>query len=129
MGAVDVVMGLPLELRRPAGGTALVGRVGCRVTAGQSPVDVRAVGVAVLDAFGAGARRRPTGVTVPGLLEPQAVVRVLPFTTVEVSVWFEPLALGSAHDCRVVAELVVDGQRVLVAANAVVLDDGPSLAR
>ena len=129
MGVLEAVMAVPLELHRADGGSAVVGRVGCRVTAGANPVEVRAVTVAVLDAFGAGAHRPAKGVTVPGQLEPQAVVRVRPFTAVEVSVWFEPLALGIAHDCRIVAELLVDGQRVVAAANAVVIDDKPSLAR
>lgn len=129
MGVLEAVIGLPLELHRDEEGDALVGRAACCVTAGSSPVQVRAVGVAVLDAFGAGAHRAATGVTMPGLLEPQPVVRIRPGQTVEVSVWFQPVALGDAHDCRVVAELLVDGQRVLVASHAVVVDDGPALAR
>jgi hypothetical protein len=129
MGVLLAVMGLPIEVHRDPSGEAVVGRAACRVTAGTTPVEVRAVSVALVDAFGAGGRRRATGVAVPGLLVPQPAVYVRAGTAAEISVWFEPLALGSVHDCRVVVELLIDGQRVLVASEAVVRDDGPSLAR
>ncbi len=129
MGVLEAVIGLPLELHRDNDGDAVVGRAACCVTAGTTPVEVRAVSVAVVDAFGAGAHRRAAGVSVPGLLEPQMAVRVRPGQTVEVSVWFQPVALGDAHGCYVVAELLVDGQRVVVSSDAVVVDDMPALSR
>lgn len=128
MGAVRAV-GLPLEVFRDDAGDALVGHATCRITAGPQAVEVRAIEVAVLDAFGAGARRRARGVAVPGQLEPTASVRVRANATTEVSVWFEPVALGSAHDCRVVAALVVDGEPAVASCEVIVRDEGPALAR
>lgn len=120
MGASSAtVTGIPVEVVA-TDDEPVLGRVTCRITA-RSVVAVAAVEVWIADVYGAGAWRPALGVSVPGMLEPAARVRVGPNEESVISVWFEPIALGTTARFEVSAVLTIDGERRTVTCAARVM--------
>lgn len=123
MGSVRSILGVPQQIDRD-GGEAVLRRARFQVTAGDTPMTVRPVEVAVVDAFGAGAHRPAIGASTAGMAVPAPRIEVPAFAVVELDVWFKPVALGDAHRCAVVGAFHVDGAPCVARAEVTVREDG-----
>jgi hypothetical protein len=116
--AAPTVLGVPVEVAIDPDGIAVIGKVTCRILAGDSPIEVSASEVCVTDALGGGGHRFASGVSLPGMRDATARVTVAAHDQAEVSVWFDPIALGSTARFAVIAVLSLNGDRKSVASEA-----------